>query len=80
MQHNSIIHCLTGCDNTASFFVIGKKRTFYVLKEKKEHLLFVNELGDTPLLDVNSSCVKDALRFICWLYDPNVCNFNINKL
>ena len=30
-----IFYCLTGCDSTASFFGIGKKRAFTVLKEKK---------------------------------------------
>ena len=48
------------------------------MKEKRDELLWLEDLGSSPILDVNSEYVKDAVKFICWLYDCD--DFDINKL
>ena len=74
-------HCLTGCDSTASFTGIGKRKAMKILKEKKNELLWYEDLRSSPILDVNSEYIKDAVKFICWLYNSINCeNFDINKL
>ena len=34
----------------------------------------------SPILDINSQYVVDAVKFVCWLYDLSCQDFNINKL
>ena len=61
-----ICHCLTGCDSTAaSFFGIGKKKEFTILKQKMDNLLFFNGLGVDRYIDIESDYVRDAMQFIC---------------
>ena len=75
-----IFHYLNGCDSTASFFGIGKKKAFTILKQKMDNLLFLNGLGEYLYIDIKSDYVKDAMQFICWLYDLGAVDCNINSL
>ena len=58
-----LFHCLTGCDSTASFCGIGKKKSFTILKQKMHNLLFLNGLGDDPYI-----LKVITLRMLCNLY------------
>ena len=53
-----IFHCLTGCDSTASFSGIGKKKAFAVLQAKKNEFHWLAELGERAV-DVNDDSFKD---------------------
>ena len=75
-----IFHCLTGCDSTSSFHGIGKKKAFTILKNKKEQLFHLIDVGDTVVISYESDCVVDAIKFVCWLYDPTCKHFDINTL
>ena len=52
-----IFHCLTGCDSTASFSGVGKRKAFKVLKEKKNDILSLHDLGDNPVPDANDGAI-----------------------
>jgi hypothetical protein len=71
-------HALSGCDTTSSFFGIGKKSVYKILKAPDFHDL--DNLGD-PDKDVAISC---SSRFVARLYDQKKScassNHNINKL
>ena len=57
-NHNFRIPLLTGCDSTASFSGIGKRKSIKILKEKRDELfLWLEDLGSSPILDVNSEYV-----------------------
>ena len=70
-------HALSGCDNTSSFFGIGKKSVYKILKAPDFHDL--DNLGD-PDKDVVISC---SSRFVARLYDQKKScassHHNINK-
>ena len=68
------------CDSTSSFHGIGKKKTFTILKNKKEQLFHLIDVGDTAVISYESDCVVDAIKFVCWLYDPMCKHFDINTL
>ena len=74
-----IFHCLTGCDSTASFSGIGKKKAFAVPQAKKNEFHWLAELGERAI-DVNDDSFKDAIKFICWLYDSKCQELDINAL
>jgi hypothetical protein len=71
-------HALSGCDTTSSFFGIGKKSVYKILKAPDFHDL--DNLGD-PDKDVAISC---SSRFVARLYDQKKScassHHNINKL
>ena len=70
-------HALSGCDTTSSFFGIGKKSVYKILKAPDFHDL--DNLGD-PDKDVAISC---SSRFVARLYDQKSFespHHNINKL
>ena len=70
-------HALSGCDTTSSFFGIGKKSVYKILKAPDFHDL--DNLGD-PDKDVAISC---SSRFVARLYDQQKScassHHNINK-
>ena len=37
-------------------------------------------MEESANIDVNSNCVKDAIKFVCWLYDVKCKDFDINAL
>ena len=71
-------HALSGCDTTSSFFGIGKKSVYKILKAPYFHDL--DNLGD-PDKDVAISC---SSRFVARLYDQKKScassHHDINKL
>ena len=71
-------HALSGCDTTSSFFGIGKKSVYKILKAPDFHDL--DNLGD-PEKEVAISC---SSRFVARLYDQKKscasCHHHINKL
>ena len=71
-------HALSGCDTISSFFGIGKKSVYKILKAPDFHDL--DNLGD-PDKDVAISC---SSRFVARLYDQKKSfassHHNINKL
>ena len=75
-----VFHSLTGCDSTASFSGKGKRKAFTILKKKKNDLLSLHDLGDNPTADPDSEMIKDAIKFICWLYDSEFKSVDVNIL
>ena len=73
-------HALSGCDTTSSFFGIGKKSVYKILKDAAPDFHDVGNLGD-PDKDVAFSC---SSRFVARLYDQKKyfasSHHNINKL
>jgi hypothetical protein len=73
-------HALTGCDNTSSFYYIGKKKKFNVLqKDPDQH----SDLKDLYTDDIGKS-IDAARKLIVKLYDPagkdSAVHGNLNKL
>ena len=75
-----VFHCLTGCDPTGSFSGIGKRKAFKTLKAMGDQLPGLAVLGESPILDLNSECVVDVVKFVCRLYDFKGDEQNIDKL
>jgi hypothetical protein len=73
-------HALSGCDTTSSFFGIGKKLVYEILKDAASDFHDLGNLGD-PDKDVAFSC---SLRFVARLYNQKKSfassHHNINKL
>jgi hypothetical protein len=75
-----VAHALSWCDTTSSFFGIGKKSVYKILKDAAPDFHDLDNLGD-PAKDVAISCFS---RFIARLYDQKkyfaFSHHNINKL
>ena len=73
-------HALTGCDKTSSFFGIGKKSVYKLIKFSSADLSDLSQLKEPDLR--SSLCV--ARKVVSKLYDPKVkyksCHTNFNKL
>ena len=73
-------HALSGCDTTSSFFGIGKKSVYKILKDAAPDFHDLDNLGD-PDKDVAISC---SSGFVARLYDQKKSfvssHHNINKL
>jgi 5-bromo-4-chloroindolyl phosphate hydrolysis protein len=75
-----ILHALTGCDTTSSFFGIGKKFMFKALKETPNQF---SDLSRIECSDIDDS-VDLSRKLISRLYDPKGkskrCHIDLNKL
>jgi hypothetical protein len=73
-------HALSGCDTTSSFFEIGKKSVYKILKDAAPDFHDLENLGD-PDKDVAIAC---SSWFVARLYDQKKSfassHHNINKL
>jgi hypothetical protein len=73
-------HALTGCDITSSFFGIGKKSMFKVLKETPNQF---SDLSRIECSDIDDS-VDLSWKLISRLYNPKGkskrCHIDLNKL
>ena len=60
------LHAVTGCDSTSSFYRIGKKKAWKVLKSKQSHQIALAHMGDNFVLPVNLQ--KEVEKYVCHLY------------
>jgi hypothetical protein len=65
-------HALTGCDTTSSFFGVGKKTMYKVLKDSQKEFV---DLSQTACDDIETSVAVER-KFVARLYDHG----DLNKL
>lgn len=58
------LHCFTGCDTTSSFFKVGKKSAFDVLKK---NIVDLKKLSQLPLLS-HDEALEIVTRLVLLLY------------
>ena len=74
------IHSITGCDSVSSLSRIGKKKAFQILVKKIDDLKDMSNFGELPSLSLECPSVVAAIQFVCYLYQENKANSNINEL
>jgi hypothetical protein len=61
-----VTHSLTGCDTTSSFFGIGKKTVYKILKQNTTKYQTLTNLASSDV----DTCVEAGRLFVGDLYDP----------
>ncbi|CAH1277494.1 Hypp9663, partial [Branchiostoma lanceolatum] len=59
-------HAITGCDSTASFAGIGKKKAWSILCQNPEHQSNLANFGHDP--EMEEECFRNSENFVCDLY------------